>query len=651
MFALSPRQIHLDFHTSELIPGIGADFDPEVFAQTAADAYVSSMTVFARCHHGWLYYDSKAFPEHIHPNLSCKNLLVDQVRALHAKGIKAPVYITVQWDYHTANEHPEWLIRKADGSHEGCAFTDPGFYQSLCVNTGYLDYLKAVTKEVCELLGDELDGIFFDITGVRPCLCASCRKEMAEKGIDMADEIAVLAFAKFVMDRFRLDMTEFVHSFTPNCTVFYNSGHVGPNLRDSAPAFTHFELESLPAGGWGYLHFPAAARYARTLGHDCLGMTGKFHTAWGDFHSLKNLAALEFESFRMLSYGFACSIGDQLEPNGVLQPATYRLIGKVYKRFAECEPYARPSKPIVEAAVVTAEDVLGTTRLTNALLGAEQMLEELTLQFDIVDFEADLSSYKLVIIPSDVVSTPAFAAKLDAYVAAGGKIIACGKGGMTEDGVYPASFGAVYGGEQPVYPDFILPEGALTAGLEQDFEYAIYKQGVCLAPADGAKTLLSARAPYFKREGNRFCSHKYTPSAHEGSYPAAVGTDNVIVFAHPLFDQYRDCAPLWVKTMMANAIDTLLGARLVTHDGPSSVSIQLLRKDGKTYAHILTYIPVRKSATIDIVEERTPVHNLTLTFAEDFTAARIVPEDIALTVSGKSVTVPLVDGYGIVELA
>ena len=58
------------------------------------------------------------------------------------------------------------------------------------------------------------------------------------------------------------------------------------------------------------------------IGQGNLGMTGKFHTSWGDFHSLKNKAALEFECFRMLSYGFAASIGDQLEPCGKLNPAT-----------------------------------------------------------------------------------------------------------------------------------------------------------------------------------------------------------------------------------------------------------------------------------------------------------------------------------------
>jgi hypothetical protein len=49
------RQIHLDFHTSGHIPGIGLDFDPEEFAATLERARVDSVTCFARCHHGWIY--------------------------------------------------------------------------------------------------------------------------------------------------------------------------------------------------------------------------------------------------------------------------------------------------------------------------------------------------------------------------------------------------------------------------------------------------------------------------------------------------------------------------------------------------------------------------------------------------------------------
>ena len=68
------REIHLDFHTSEQIAGIGADFDPDEFADTLVKAHVNSITCFARCHHGWIYYDTELNPERRHPHLS-RNLL------------------------------------------------------------------------------------------------------------------------------------------------------------------------------------------------------------------------------------------------------------------------------------------------------------------------------------------------------------------------------------------------------------------------------------------------------------------------------------------------------------------------------------------------------------------------------------------------
>ena len=74
-------------------------------------------------------------------------------------------------------------------------------------------------------------------------------------------------------------------------------------------------------------------RYARNLGKEYLAQTGKFHTMWGDFHSYKNQAALEFECFHMLAMGAKCLIGDQLNPDGRLSPAVYDLVEKdVYKR-------------------------------------------------------------------------------------------------------------------------------------------------------------------------------------------------------------------------------------------------------------------------------------------------------------------------------
>lgn len=651
---LSPRQVHLDFHTSENIPAIAADFNAKEFAKTVKEAYVSSMTVFARCHHGWLYYPSEEFPELVHPNLVNKNLLLEQVRELHNEGINAPVYITVQWDYHHATTRPEWLIRNLDGSHMGGAFTVPGFYQSLCVNTGYYDLLAAQTAEVCRLLGPELDGLFFDIVCTNSCYCASCRAEMKKLGIDASNEEEAHKFGKMVMDRFKANMSALVRSYNKDCTIFYNAGHVGPCTKNSADSYSHFELESLPSGGWGYLHFPVTARYARKLDKDCIGMTGKFHTAWGDFHSLKNIAALEFECFRMLSYGFASSIGDQLEPSGTLGKATYNLIGKIYKQFAEREEWARPSNPVVEAAVLTAENPMVENALPESLMGACQLLEELAIQFDIVDHDMELSSYKLLIIPDGCTVSRDFQGKLDRYVAGGGKIISCADGGLYNES-YPTCYDAEYNGMSEKSPDFLVARGKLANGLEQDNEYVIYKHGVSVKP-NGAEVLMTARAPYFNREGDKFCSHKYTPSAKGAEYPSVLISQNkdVILFSHPVFAQYRANAPMWCKTLISNAIDLLLEARLVRHDGPSTMTVSLLEQPEKHRytAHLLSYIPVRKSASIDIIEERTVLYNVTLELKlpKAVSSARLVPENVPLEIFDGKITIPKLDGYSIIEL-
>ena len=84
------RQIHLDFHTSEEIAGIGAEFDPDEFASTLEKARVNSITCFARGHHGWIYFDSVKFPERKHPYLT-RNLLKEQIEACHARDIRVPI--------------------------------------------------------------------------------------------------------------------------------------------------------------------------------------------------------------------------------------------------------------------------------------------------------------------------------------------------------------------------------------------------------------------------------------------------------------------------------------------------------------------------------------------------------------------------------
>ena len=655
------RQVHLDFHTSEHIPEVGRDFDPEVFARTLAEAHVDSVTCFARCHHGWLYYDSKAMPECVHPNLKNRNLLKAQIAACHRYGIRVPVYTTVQWDDKVAREHYDWLALNESGAPFRQLPFEPGFYRNICLNTPYVDYLKTQVRDMFDCLGT-LDGVFLDILNIKPCCCPRCLRDMTAEGLDATDETVRWEFAQRVMDRFMRDMTAFIHGIQPGCPVFYNAGFLGPRHRPVIDAFTHLEIESLPGGFWGYDHFPATARYARTLGLDFLGMTGKFHTDWGDFGSFRNPAALEYECFKSLAYGGKCSIGDQLHPFGALTPASYRLIGSVYEQVEAKEPWCRNVKPVVEAAVMIPSEFrhAGVPLVTPELTGAVNMLTDIGLQFNVVDSREALSGYRLLVLPDDIPVDEALEAKIAAFIEGGGKVIASYRAGLRGDGSgFCAFMPVVDEGDAPFSPDYLVARGALGEGLEPDNEYVMYQGARKVRLARDAEALLAVNVPFFNRTWQHFSSHRQTPSSGQYGYPGAVRRDNVIYFAHPVFGIYDEYAPGWVRTLVRNAVHLLLGDTLTRHDGP--VGLELTLNDQadahRLVLHALYYAPVHRCKRMDILEDVVPLRDVTVTLTgigREVRAAKLAPQgtDIPVerTENGCVLVIPEIRGHQMVAL-
>jgi hypothetical protein len=649
------RQIHLDFHTSEHIAGIGADFSPEEFAATLERARVNSITCFARCHHGWIYYDTALHPERRHPQLT-RNLLVDQIGACHARNIRVPIYTTVQWDRLTATEHPEWLMVSADGTIASNPPYGPGFYARLCLNSPYRDFLKAHVQDMFEAL-PAVDGFFFDIVQPQECSCPRCRANMEAVGLDPSDLAARRHYGIETINEFKRDMTAFVRQFSADCTIFYNAGHIGPRHRQAAEAYTHWELESLPSGNWGYLHFPLAMRYARTLGLDCLSMSGKFHTAWGDFHSFKNQAALEFECFRSLALGAKCSVGDQLHPTGRICQATYDLIGSVYREVERKEPWCRGAHGVSEIGVFSPEEFTRES-LPAPALGAVRMLQEGGHQFDVVDTEAELGAYRLLILPDVISVSEALAAKLARYLAEGGALIASHRSGLdaAQSRFALDALGLTLKGEAPYSPDFLRPAETLGKGLPRT-EFVMYLRGMKVEAGPQSEVLADVVVPYFNR-GLRFCSHQHTPSSGEVGYPGVVRNGNSVYFAHPVFTQYQKNAPRWCKQLLLNAVNLLLPDPLVRTSAPSTALVTLNEQpeESRWVLHLLHYIPERRGVDFDVIEDVIPIFQVkvSLRVPRAVRGVTSVPggESLPFRLNGGRVefVVPRVDGHQMVCL-
>lgn len=668
--ALPFRQVHLDFHTSPHIEEVGAAFDPDEFAETLARADVNSVTCFARCHHGLIYYDSQENPERIHPHLVRRNLLPEQIEACHRRGIRVPVYTTIQWDDFTADEHRDWLCVDEAGRLIGTPPLQAGFYRTLDVfHPGYRRFIRNHLAELFRTM--PVDGLFLDIVQPRPSLARHWLDAMDNSGLDPEDPVARQAFANKVLDEWKLETSEFIRAqpgFTDRCTIFYNAGHIGPRHRSSTAAYTHYELESLPSGGWGYLHFPVAQRFARGLGKQTLGMTGKFHTSWGDFQSYKNPAALQFECFHMLALGARCSVGDQLHPSGQIDPYTYDLIGGVYADVAKKEPWCAGAEPVADIGVFTPEEfpvanvAPGHSELPAAIFGAVRMLQELRSQFDIITTDRDLSRYRLLLLPDQIPMELAFTARLEAYLDAGGKVIASFESGLDPDGSAFASarFGVERAGLAPFSPDFVVPGPALAAksGLNRT-GYVMYQRGMQVAVGEGSEILAQVEVPYFNRTWRHFSSHRHTPSAHRTGYPGIVRTRDLIYFSHPIFSIYQENAPLWCRKLLGAALDLLLPEPAVRVSGPSSIIASLSRQasQDRLVLHLLHYIPERRGQAFDVIEDVLPVRDIEISVLVDSTVRRVlrVPEGETLPfrTDGSRVgfTLPALTGHQMVELS
>ncbi|MCC6423339.1 MAG: alpha-L-fucosidase [Phycisphaerales bacterium] len=646
-FKLPGRQVHLDFHTSPAIGDVGSDFNAIDFAKQMKSAHVNSVTLFAKCHHGHLYYNTNR-PER-HPGLkSGLNLLGEQVEALHKAGIRAPIYLSVLWDEYAAQNHPEWIAREVDGKPVGAGPLAAG-WRVLDMSSPYQDYLADQTSEVLRLF-KPVDGIFFDICWDQPSLNNYAIAKMVRQGFDPEIENDRKAYAHRVVIDYMRRFHKMVRDASPNATVYFNARPLA-NLAEEIQFLEQVEIEALPTGDWGYLYFPKNVRYVRTFDREYIGMTARFHKSWADFGGLKPYAALEYETSQMIAHGAKCSIGDQLHPRGTLDKAAYDLIGKAYAHIESAEPYTEGAKPITQIGLFQTSNDRFSAGTDD---GTVRMLTQLKHQFDVVTPDSQLDRHELLILPEGLSIDEKLGKRLDKYLKAGGAILAAGQTGLNADAT------ALTWKSLPIKPQGLSPYTTTTyirfgKEVARDVpptDHVMYERGIRVTPTNGASAVAHVVEPYFDRSWQHFSSHFQTPPDKVSKFAAAILSGRIGYIPYPIFSAFANHGNIPYRLLVRNMIQHLLGEPLLQVDGPSSLEATVMRQPtGRTIVHLLNYCPERRTPKLDLVEDIIPLFEVRMNLKlskkpkQVYLAPQKTPLEFEYANGRVSLIVPKVEGH------
>lgn len=616
------RAVHVDFHTMPGITDIAAGFDGESFAQTLADAHVTYVNVFARCNIGFSYYPTKIGT--VYPGLK-QDLLGDIIRECHKRDIGVTAYVNGGLNHQLMFDRPEFMRIDPKGRvyEENPVYNH--YYRAPCFNTRYREYLM---EEIREMMAKGPDGIFCDCMIPRSCYCPACIRKMKEKGVDINDEKQVFAFA---VDTLLEVFGELQALVPPTMRLYINSFP----YEMISQYESHAELECLPTYRWGYDFIAAQAPYFRNTakGKELVYMTGRMLTAWGDFSGSKPDAALENDVYDALLYGYAPSIGDNMHPRDGLDPKLFSQVKKMFSFVESLEPWTDGSRPAVEAAIlrnkVTYDNVL--TPVSTGDKGVARMMSELKICYDVINEDMDLSSYRLLILPDDIVITDQLNEKLKAFE---GAVISTGTS-LREDGIwdYISEFSP-----DPNADCFYCFQGEVYGGKCGGVKM---KSDFCLC---------EDVEPYFNKEFDGIHGYFYVPpKAAEGNC-AVARKGNRVHISFRIFTAYMEFGALFHRELIASLIDELLPDRLIRPETLPSTSRATLRYGEKgDLLHVKTTFPEHWGSRGIIDEHVTLPAGRRLSVKGEYRKVSVLPEgreiSSAIRDGRTEITLPEIEGY------
>ena len=422
-----------------------------------------------------------------------------------------------------------------------------------------------------------------------------------------------------------------IKKYHPDASIFYNwSTHMNNSNTFKYKLYeynTSYDLEDLPTTWEGYNEFPLRAKYFSNMGKPVTGMSGKFHTAWGEFGGFKYPNALKYEAASMIAFGANVNFGDQLHPSGIIDSETYKNIGSAFSYVKSIEAFGPGGKQVAKTGLWMTFDN-HTEQATSLLLLDTQT------NYVVVNNLKDWSDLELIIIPSKPNLSAKNVETLNQFVADGGKLLVLGEGALKRDkSGFALDVGGTYLGKASYDVDYTVVSEALSKNVVRS-PFLNYMPAIKIKPDANVKLLATIREPYFSRTKAHYTSHQNTPyNLQPATHPAIYRDGNIMVVAHPLDKMYLKYGAQIHRELFKNTLDALLTTPMVRANLPSSGRVNLLHfpEKNRYVAHLLYAVPVQRGVA-QVIDDLVPIYDTTveIMLKENIKKAYLMPGNIEL---------------------
>ena len=442
--------IHLDYHFPEWDSYILANVKGAPIIQQVAETGAEMAVVFAKCHYGNAYYNTRV--GHKHKNLGSRDLLREWVSEGRRQKITILAYYSVDRDVWAGKQHPEWRMRDPQGK-----LVDEDRYPPewaamgfLCYNSPYRDYVR---QQVDEILDYDIDGFHFDMLWFghsgKVCYCQYCRPLFREKyGIEMPErptwDDRWAKFLEFRYDsnaRFCEELRTFIRRKKPDLSVMYNYHATPPNSwQEGMLPIKHRLISDYGTGegypmrfGHHYASFMSCFLSNLEPGSPWQGVTSRYTRTMSD-KTVRPLADMTWETMTYLSHGGMPLFVDTPQDDGVtLDPVAYDRMSTVF-REVRAKKHEFGHDPVLQVGLYFSSktrDWYGREdpqRYFRSFVGAHRILIEshipVAFLFDENVTLSRLKQFPIVFLPNTAVLDESETDLFRSYVSQGGRLIA-----------------------------------------------------------------------------------------------------------------------------------------------------------------------------------------------------------------------------------